>query len=141
MTAVGTGKSGPLGKLSPRPHNDAIKEDGIHYFWRRKPMLTNEQIIAAQQAQLKALHELSTHYLSSVEKLTALNLKLSQDTLNDGAQQVQASLNAKDAQDLMQLHGNSLQPHVERAAAYSRQLMDILSHWGQGVAQVFQNQR
>ncbi len=36
-------------------------------------MLTNEQIIAAQQAQLKALHELSTHYLSSVEKLTALN--------------------------------------------------------------------
>ncbi|WP_333710861.1 phasin family protein [Malikia spinosa] len=104
-------------------------------------MLTNEQIIEAQQAQLKALHELSTHYLSSVEKLTALNLKLSQDTLNDGTQQVQASLNAKDAQDLMQLQGNSLQPHVERAAAYSRQLMDILSHWGQGVAQVFQNQR
>ena len=104
-------------------------------------MLTNEQIIAAQQAQLKALHELSTHYLSSVEKLTALNLKLSQDTLNDSTQQAQASLNAKDAQELMQLQGNSLQPHVERAAAYSRHLMDIFSHWGQGVAQVFQSQQ
>lgn len=104
-------------------------------------MLTNEQIIAAQQAQLKALHELSTHYLSSVEKLTALNLKLSQDTLNDSALQAQASLNVKDGQDLLQLQGNSLQPHVERVAAYSRHLMDIFSHWGVGVAQVFQNQQ
>ncbi|MEO0004141.1 MAG: hypothetical protein RLZZ22_1833, partial [Pseudomonadota bacterium] len=73
-------------------------------------MLSNEQIITAQQVQLKALHELATHYLSSVGKLTALNLKLSQDTLNDGTQQAQASLNARDAQDLMQLHGNRLQP-------------------------------
>jgi phasin family protein len=104
-------------------------------------MLTNEQIIAAQQAQLKALHELSTHYLSSVGKLTALNLKLSQDTLNDGAQQAQASLNVQDGQELMQLHGSSLQPHVERIAAYSRHLMDIFSHWGEGVAQVFQSQQ
>ncbi len=104
-------------------------------------MLTNEQIIAAQQAQLKALHELSTHYLSSVEKLTALNLRLSQDTLNDSTQQVQASLNAKDAQELMQLHGSSLQPHVDRIANYSRHLMDIVSHWGAGVAQVFQDQQ
>ena len=104
-------------------------------------MLTNEQIIAAQQAQLKALHELSTHYLSSVEKLTALNLRLSQDTLNDSTQQVQASLNAKDTQELMQLHGSSLQPHVDRIANYSRQLMDIVGHWGAGVAQVFQDQQ
>ena len=41
----------------------------------------------------------------------------------------------------MQLHGSSLQPHLERAAAYSRQLMDIFSHWGEGVAQVFQAQQ
>ena len=104
-------------------------------------MLTSEQIIAAQQAQLKALHELSTHYLSSVEQLTALNLRLSQDTLNEHTQQAQASLNARDAQELMQLHGNSLQPHVERIANYSRHLMDIFSHWGAGIAQVFQEQQ
>ena len=104
-------------------------------------MLTNEQIIAAQQAQLKALHELSTHYLSSVEKLTALNLKLSQDTLNDGARQAQASLNIQDGQELLQLQGSRLQPHIERVAAYSRHLMDIFSHWGEGVAQVFQAQQ
>ncbi len=104
-------------------------------------MLTQEQVIAAQQAQLKALHELSTHYLSSVGKLTALNLKLSQDTLNDSTQQAQANLNFQDGQNLMQLQGGSLQPHIERAAAYSRQLMDIFSHWGEGVAQVFQSQQ
>lgn len=104
-------------------------------------MLTQEQIIAAQQAQLNSLHELATHYLSSVEKLTALNLKLSQDTLNDSTRQAQASLNFQDGQNLMQLQGSSLQPHVERAAAYSRQLMDIFSHWGEGVAQVFQAQQ
>ncbi|WP_170073054.1 phasin family protein [Malikia granosa] len=104
-------------------------------------MLTTEQIIAAQQAQLKALHELSTHYLSSVKQLTALNLRLSQDTLNDQTQQAQASLNAKDGQELLQLHGNSLQPHVDRIATYTRHLMDIVSHWGAGVAQVFQAQQ
>lgn len=104
-------------------------------------MLTTEQIIAALQAQLKALHELSTHYLSSVEQLTALNLRLSQDTLNDHTRQAQASLNAKDGQELLQLHGDSLQPHVDRIANYSRHLMDIVSHWGTGVVQVFQAQQ
>ena len=104
-------------------------------------MLTQEQIIAAQQAQLNSLHELATHFLSSVEKLTALNLKLSQDTLNDSARQAQASLNFQDGQNLISLQGSSLQPHIERAAAYSRQLMDIFSHWGEGVAQVFQSQQ
>ncbi len=104
-------------------------------------MLTNEQITAAQQAQLKALHELSAHYLSSVEKLTALNLKLSQDTLNDSSRQAQAHLNFQDGQNLMSLPGSSLQPYIERATAYSRQLMDIFSHWGQGVAEVLQTQR
>jgi phasin family protein len=93
-------------------------------------MLTVDQIIAAQKAQISTLFDLSTKALSSVEKIAELNLQASKASLAEGANHVQALLGVKDVQDLMALQQSALQPLAEKAASYSRHLYDIASGVG-----------
>jgi len=88
-------------------------------------MLTPEQLIAAHKAQVDTLFGLASKAFEGVEKLAALNLQHARSTLADGAQQAQAALSAKDAQQWLALQTSLLQPTAEKAAAYRQQLMDL----------------
>ena len=90
-------------------------------------MLTPEQLVASQKANLETLHGLTAKAFEGVEKLVDLNLQATKAALSESAQHTQALLSVKDAQELIALQASLFQPLAEKAAAYSRHLYDIAS--------------
>jgi phasin family protein len=91
---------------------------------------TNEQLIAAQKANVETLFGLTTKAFESVEKLVELNLQVARTTLAEAAETATAALAVKDAQELLALQASLLQPAAEKAAAYSRHVYDIVAGAG-----------
>jgi phasin family protein len=93
-------------------------------------MLTAEQVVAAQKANLETLFGLTQKAFEGVEKLVELNIQASKAALNESAAHSQAVLSVKDAQELLALQAGLMQPLAEKTAAYSRHLYDIASGTG-----------
>jgi phasin family protein len=90
-------------------------------------MLTAEQMLAAQKANVETLFGLTTKAFEGVEKLIELNVTASRAALAEAAETTQSVLNVKDAQELLALQASLFQPLAEKTAAYSRHLYDITS--------------
>ena len=90
-------------------------------------MLTAEQIVAAQKANIETLFGLTQKAFEGVEKLVELNLQASKAALAETANSTQALLSVKDAQELLTLQASLMQPLAEKTVAYSRHLYDIAS--------------
>jgi phasin family protein len=100
-------------------------------------MLTVEQVLQAQKAQLDAMLDWTNQIFEGVEQIVGLNLNTTKNTLADAAQSTRAALSAKDAQEVLAVQMALLQPCVEKATAYGRQLYNITSglgtQWGQAI--------
>ncbi|WP_374317621.1 TIGR01841 family phasin [Aquabacterium sp.] len=103
-------------------------------------MLTAEQILANQKANLTTLFDLSQKAFEGVEKLVELNLQVAKTTLDEVSEHAKAALTAKDAQELLALNTSLLQPAAEKAAAYGRHLYDIASATSAEVSKVAESQ-
>ena len=90
-------------------------------------MLTVEQIVAAQRANVETLFGLTHKAFEGVEKIVELNLTASKAALSEASGHTQTMLSVKDAQELLALQSGLLQPLSEKTAAYSRHLYDIAS--------------
>ena len=88
-------------------------------------MLTPEQLLTTQKANMEAIHGLTAKAFESIERLVELNMTTAKAMLDESAAHAQALLSAKDAQDLLALQASVLQPRTEKTAAYSRRLYDI----------------
>jgi phasin family protein len=88
-------------------------------------MMTAEQVLAAHKANVETLFGLTNKAFEGVEKLVELNLQVAKTTMSEVADNAQAALSVKDAQELLALQAGLLQPAAEKAAAYSRHLYDI----------------
>ncbi|MFZ5566042.1 MAG: TIGR01841 family phasin [Pseudomonadota bacterium] len=88
-------------------------------------MLTADQILAANKANIETLFGLTGKAFEGVEKLVELNLATSKALLADSAQQTQVMLGVKDAQELLALPTTLLQPLGEKTASYGREVYDI----------------
>lgn len=88
-------------------------------------MLTAEQLLAAQKANVETLFGLTNKAFEGVEKLVELNLQVARTALGEAAETTSAALSVKDAQELLALQAGLLQPVAEKAAAYSRHVYDI----------------
>jgi phasin family protein len=88
-------------------------------------MLTAEQVLAAQKANVQTLFGLSAKAFEGVEKLVELNLQVAKTALEEASEATSAALSVKDAQELLSLQASFLQPAAEKAAAYSRHVYDI----------------
>jgi phasin family protein len=93
-------------------------------------MLTAEQIVAAQKANLQTLFGLTQKAFEGVEKLVELNVQATKAAMSESANNTQAMMSAKDAQELLSLQASLMQPLAEKTAAYSRHLYDIASGTG-----------
>jgi phasin family protein len=93
-------------------------------------MLTAEQLLAAQKANIETLFGLTTKAFEGVEKLVELNVTASRAALAEAAETAQSVLNVKDAQELLAVQAALFQPLAEKAAAYSRHLYDISTATG-----------
>ncbi len=88
-------------------------------------MMTAEQLVAAQKANVETLFGLTTKAFEGVEKLVELNLQVAKAAMGEAAETTKAALSVKDAQELIALQTGLLQPAAEKAAAYSRHVYDI----------------
>ncbi len=89
--------------------------------------LTQEQIVAANKANLETLFGLTNKAFEGVEKLVELNMQVARTTLGEAVDHARATFAVKDAQELLALQAGMLQPSAEKAAAYSRHLYDIVA--------------
>jgi phasin family protein len=103
-------------------------------------MLTAEQLIAAQKANVETLFDLTNKAFEGVEKLVELNLQVAKASLGEVAETAKATLAVKDAQELLSLQAGLLQPAAEKAAAYSRHLYDIAASTNAEVTKVAEAQ-
>jgi phasin family protein len=88
-------------------------------------VLTVEQVVAAQKANIETLFGLTNKAFEGVEKIGELNLTASKAALSEVAGHTQSVLSVKDVQELIALQSALLQPLAEKTAAYSRHLYDI----------------
>ena len=93
-------------------------------------MLTAEQVLAANKANVEILFGLTNKAFEGVEKLVELNLTASKAALNEASSHTHSALGIKDAQELLALQSSLFQPLAEKTAAYSRHLFDIASGTG-----------
>ena len=103
-------------------------------------MLTAEQLIAAQKANVETLFGLTSKAFEGVEKLIELNVTASKAALAEAAGTAQSALGVKDAQELLALQASLMQPLAEKTAAYSRHLYDIASGTGAEFSKTFESQ-
>ncbi len=93
-------------------------------------MLTAEQIVAAQKSNIETLFGLTQKAFEGVEKLVELNVQATKAAMAEAANNTQAVLSVKDAQELLTLQASLMQPLAEKTVAYSRHLYDIASGTG-----------
>jgi len=103
-------------------------------------MLTAEQVLESQKANVATLFGLTSKAFEGVEKLVELNLTATKAALAEAAGTTQAVMNVKDAQELVALQASLFQPLAEKTAAYSRHLYDIASGTTAEFAKAFESQ-
>ena len=103
-------------------------------------MITAEQVVAAQKANVETLFGLTSKAFEGVEKLVELNLQVAKAALGEAAETTRAALSVKDAQELLALQASLFQPLAEKTAAYSRHLYDIASGTGAEFGKAFEAQ-
>lgn len=103
-------------------------------------MLTAEQLLAAQKANVETLFGLTAKAFEGVEKLVELNVTASKAALTEAAETAQSILSVKDAQELLALQASMFQPLAEKTAAYSRHLYDIASNTSSEFGRAFEGQ-
>ncbi|HSI56637.1 MAG TPA: phasin family protein [Ideonella sp.] len=103
-------------------------------------MLTAEQLLAAQKANVETLFDLTTKAFEGVEKLVELNLQVAKSSMSEVAETTKAAFSVKDAQELVALQSGLLQPAAEKAAAYSRHLYDIAASTNAEVVKTAESQ-
>lgn len=103
-------------------------------------MLTVEQVLAANKANVETLLGLTSKAFEGVEKIVELNLTASKAALAESGEHAKALLSVKDAQELLALQSSLFQPLAEKTAAYSRHLYDIASGSSAELGKAFENQ-
>ncbi len=103
-------------------------------------MLTVEQVLASQKANVETLMGLTTKAFEGIEKIVELNLTASKAALAESAEHAKAVLSAKDAQELLALQSAVFQPLAEKTAAYSRHLYDIATSSTTELGKTFEEQ-
>jgi phasin family protein len=93
-------------------------------------MMTVEQVLAAQKANVEILFGLTNKAFAGVEKLVELNIQASKAALSEASDNAKAVLSVKDAQELLAMQAGLFQPLAEKTASYSRHLYDIASSTG-----------
>jgi len=88
-------------------------------------MLTPQDLITAQRANVDTLFAVTGKVFDGVESIVDLNLQVAREGLAEAAELTTAAMSATDAQELLPLQTGVLQPATEKAANYSRRLFEI----------------
>ncbi len=99
-----------------------------------------EQLSTANRVTVDSLLALAYAALASAERITVLNLNTVQATLEDGTFGFQSMIFAKDPQAVFEAQKVLTQPTLEKAAAYSRSMVEIANQTQQEMARMLEAQ-
>lgn len=102
-------------------------------------MLTPDQFIASQKANLDAFNDLSLKMFNSAEKLAKLNFATAKAALVDSHEHAQAMLSAKDLQELLSLQNEMAQPLAQKSVNYGREVYEIFTQTGTEFSKVVES--
>ena len=88
-------------------------------------LLTPEQFVAAQKANLETLFGLTGKAFEGVEKLVELNIQAARSNIAESQEHAQRMLSAKDPQELLALNASYAQPAAEKLLSYGRHVYEI----------------
>jgi phasin family protein len=103
-------------------------------------MLTIEQVMASQKAQLEAVFGLGATAFEGAEKLMSLNVATSKALMSEAAESSAALLQAKDPAAAFGFLSAQAQPSVDKFVAYNRQAFDIVSETGAEIGRAVEAQ-
>ncbi len=103
-------------------------------------MLNLDQFAAAQKTQFDAMFGLATTAFEGAEKLLALNVATGKALMGESAEAFTSVMSAKDPGALLALSTAQAQPSVDKAMAYGRQFMDIVTETGTELAKATEGQ-
>ncbi|MDH5540358.1 MAG: phasin family protein [Rhizobacter sp.] len=96
-------------------------------------MFSADQMSAAQMKQVATMFDLTQKAFASVEKLVELNLQTARSVLEDATD---STLAIKDPQQFFAPRADVMQPVADKATAYGRQWVDIVTEAQSDVNQV-----
>jgi phasin family protein len=103
-------------------------------------MMTPDQVVAANRANVETLFGLTNKAFEGIEKLVELNLQVAKTALGEVAEGAKAAMSVKDAQELLALQAGMLQPSAEKAVAYGRHVYEIAASTNAEVSRVAESQ-
>lgn len=103
-------------------------------------MMTPEQFLDVQKANLEKVLGFSQQSFNNVEKLVELNLNAVKSYMDDSVEAVKAMASAKDIQEFVAVSNSVSQPISERVAAYGKDLYTLSSGIASDTARLVEEQ-
>jgi len=101
---------------------------------------TPDELKKLQSESLQAGNSAALKMLEGFEKLTALNLRMARESMEQSAEQINALLVAKDVKSLTDLVSSFAQPPTEKFTAYAKAVSAIAKEANSGFAEMVQQQ-
>ena len=103
-------------------------------------MMTPEQFLDVQKANLEKILGLSQQSFSNVEKVVELNLNAVKAYMEDSVEAVKALSSAKDIQEFVAVSTSVTQPLSEKAVSYGKDLYSLSSGIASEAAKLVEEQ-
>jgi phasin family protein len=88
---------------------------------------TPDTLIALNKANFEAALRFAGVALEGAERLIDLQMRTAKSALNDGLESARALSSVRDVEQLASLKDTLVQPSVEKASAYAKQVYDVAS--------------
>jgi len=88
---------------------------------------TPEQVIAWNKANLDTVVRFAGIALEGTQRMLEVQLNAAKNAFADGAQQAKILADVKDPQEFAQLKNTLMQPSLEKATAYAKDVYDVAS--------------
>jgi phasin family protein len=101
---------------------------------------TPEQLIALNKSNFEAALRLAGVALDGAERLIDLQVKTAKSALADGIQNVRALTSVRDVEQLAALRDTVVQPSLEKATAYAKEVYDVATATQADLSRVLEEQ-
>ncbi len=102
--------------------------------------VTPDQVVATNKAGVEALIGLAHTQFAAFERLSALTFNATKSAFEDSVAHTKALMNAKDAQEFMNVSAAGAQPALEKVIAYSRNVYDVATQSQSEVTKMVESQ-
>ena len=99
-----------------------------------------QELNTVAQAQIEGVIRVATLAADGAEKIAAVQLKAAKSSFEDGVKQMKALAAVKEATELQALGAKFMQPGMEKANAYAKELYESVAASSSEFAKLFEDQ-